>query len=387
MKVAVVLNHSIDASTEPYRIPRGESEFLTELQRYASRLTVAGPLETSKHYDGPLAAGIVICALSRARNNRRLGLLRKVAAYFCGSFRLAKCVLSHDFTYIFLPGYSGFICGILCLIFRKRYGVYVRGDWHYFNDALQTIHRLIVRHASIALVTGPGLCNCVRELTNTAELVVPMTAFPILTGDLKKDYAIDGAARVLFVGALEVVKGVSDALKAMAILKDAHPALTLILAGSASEERWTQVLREIEELDIGDSVVVPGQVGCADALRKLYEQADVFILPTHGHFEGFPRVIYEAMSFGIPVVAPPLRGGAGFLVADRNFLPARAKDPEDLARAIRTLVADPAKRESIGRSGHESVRQAFSGSEDLTHAKQLAAHLPHVSGGLGRGLS
>lgn len=145
-----------------------------------------------------------------------------------------------------------------------------------------------------------------------------------------------GPPRILFVGGQFERKGGLDLLQAM------------------------RRLGEAAELDVVTSrpVTVPpglpvrvhlGLSPHSPALLDLYQQADLFALPSHG--DCLPQAVAEAMASGLPVVAtsvgaiPELvrEGETGYLV--------RRGDVTQLAAALAALVANPDRRAAMGRAG------------------------------------
>ena len=77
------------------------------------------------------------------------------------------------------------------------------------------------------------------------------------------------------------------------------------------------------------------------------------------HLEGMPLTVLEAMASGLPVVATPV-GGTPELVRDGEtgyLVP--VDDPEALAGAISSVLADPAKARDMGRRGRTTVEDGF----------------------------
>ena len=50
----------------------------------------------------------------------------------------------------------------------------------------------------------------------------------------------------------------------------------------------------------------------SDLLSDLYRNSSIFVLPTY-FAEGFPTVLAEAMSFGLPITTTPIRGALDHL--------------------------------------------------------------------------
>jgi glycosyltransferase involved in cell wall biosynthesis len=88
-------------------------------------------------------------------------------------------------------------------------------------------------------------------------------------------------------------------------------------------------------------------------LATAYASADIFVFPSTT--DTFGNVILEAQACGLPVVVSD-SGGPKELVEDNaNGLITKSHDVDDLARAIRALVMDPALRDRMGKSARNSV--------------------------------
>jgi glycosyltransferase involved in cell wall biosynthesis len=123
---------------------------------------------------------------------------------------------------------------------------------------------------------------------------------------------------VLFVGRLQAVKGVRDALIAFAKVRQTLPQAQLVLlGGNHPTEPQTALDMLIKQLGIGEAVQQLGNLP-QEALSAWYAQAHVLIMPSY--YESFGLVALEAMAHGVPVVGyasgalPELIGQAGVLV-------------------------------------------------------------------------
>ena len=93
------------------------------------------------------------------------------------------------------------------------------------------------------------------------------------------------------------------------------------------------------------------------ALMQLYEQADIFCLPTLA--DGSSIASLEAMASGLPVLAGAV-GGIPELIEDgkTGFL-LRRGDAQDLAVKLEALIADPSLRHQIGAAARQSCESYF----------------------------
>lgn len=157
---------------------------------------------------------------------------------------------------------------------------------------------------------------------------------------------------LLFVGRLIREKGVFDLLDAAAMLP-AEPCFRVRIAGGGVCE--PAIRERIEELGLQERVELVGYVR-GRALSDLYRSADAFVLPTY-FGEGFPTVIAEAMSYGLPVVTTPIRGAADLLKEDENVLFVPPRRPRKLADVLASLLSDPDLRAAMGQRNRMKVME------------------------------
>src|SRR5262249_56987609 len=78
-----------------------------------------------------------------------------------------------------------------------------------------------------------------------------------------------------------------------------------------------------------------------------------------GDRDGIPNTLAEAMACGLPVVSTRLPG-IEEIVRDRETgLLVPPQDPEALAVALASLLADPERRRELGRSARACVSETF----------------------------
>lgn len=149
-------------------------------------------------------------------------------------------------------------------------------------------------------------------------------------------------------------KGHEDLVKAAARVAGELPELTYALIGrdAGSLEATRALARGLGVLPrfrfIGARFDVP------DFLRA----ADLFVHPSHQ--EGFSNAILEAMAAGLPVVACDVGGNPEAVVDGVTGRLVPPRDPTALATAMEEILADPAKRRSMGEAGRRRATEQFS---------------------------
>lgn len=94
---------------------------------------------------------------------------------------------------------------------------------------------------------------------------------------LKKDW--ERKKRILFLSRIHVKKGIEFLLEATALLKDKLDGYVIEIAGEGDKEYIAQLKQKAKELQIESFVQFCGGV-YGDQKWKLFQEADVFVLPT-----------------------------------------------------------------------------------------------------------
>jgi glycosyltransferase involved in cell wall biosynthesis len=116
--------------------------------------------------------------------------------------------------------------------------------------------------------------------------------------------------RILYVGRLEMVKGVDVLINAAAHLKAKNICFSLDLIGGSSRVSGLMLEKSIQENNLTDLVRVVGSVN-RNVLAAHYLEAHVVVVPSRD--DPLPTVVLEAMACGRPVVGTDT-GGLRFLI-------------------------------------------------------------------------
>ena len=105
------------------------------------------------------------------------------------------------------------------------------------------------------------------------------------------------ARQVLFLSRVHPKKGLVNLVRAWGALRP--EGWRLIVAGPNEAGHWQEVEREIRRLGLGGQITYVGPAEGQDK-ADLYEQSDLFVLPTFS--ENFGIVVAEALAYGLPVI-------------------------------------------------------------------------------------
>ncbi len=161
-----------------------------------------------------------------------------------------------------------------------------------------------------------------------------------------------GKLRLLHVGRGVRTKGLRDAVRALAHLKDL-PGVTLTSAGAGEEIALCKA--EAERLGVADRVTFLGQQPRA-SIEDLYRSHDVFLFPSFREPAG--DVLYEAMRNAMPIITAA-RGGPDYIVDDSCGFRIPVTTPDQFAKDIAATVclcaAAPQRLAQLGQNARAKV--------------------------------
>jgi glycosyltransferase involved in cell wall biosynthesis len=250
----------------------------------------------------------------------------------------------------------------------------IHGDWRsptrlYGSPARRLLSPLADRAALSALRRA----DAVRTISDyTTELVrshgvEPAAVFPAfmdLEPFLGPPEPQPTRPRALFVGVLELYKGIDDLAAAWRLAAPRLPGVTLHLVGKGTR-------REVVEALLRDT---PAQTEWTESLptegvARALDAATTLVLPSRS--EGMGRVLVEAFCRGRPAVASRV-GGIVDLVRDgENGLLVPPQQPEALAEALVRVLGDPALAGRLGAGAKASAGPWVATPEEYT--QRLAA--------------
>ncbi|MEK7385116.1 MAG: glycosyltransferase family 4 protein, partial [candidate division NC10 bacterium] len=248
------------------------------------------------------------------------------------------------------PRFVVMLKGIIADELRNERGVVralltVQARWERRNT--ERADRVIVASCYSAAVAGE-----VYGIPPEKLAVVPE---PIDLAGWRRQFAAaerraDGRPTVLSVARMYPRKRLEDLLRAAAILRARIPGVRLRIVGGGPEAVRLRDLHR--ELGLGDTVQFLGEVSRA-GLAVEYVSAHCFCLPTVQ--EGFGLVFAEAMAAGLPVVACRAAAVPELVEDRRTGLLVNPRSPDELARALETLLMNEGLRKEFGAAGAQRV--------------------------------
>jgi len=173
----------------------------------------------------------------------------------------------------------------------------------------------------------------------------------------------DGKVRLLYIGRTAHEKGLGHLLAAVeALYKEDGLDVHLRVCGDG--HALIDLKAESARRGLAGRVEFMGFVPKGVALDGILAESDVFVLPSLS--EGVPKVLIEAMSYGLPIIATDVGGVPDIIKHGENGFLIKPGTAAEIATAVKMIARDGALREKLVDGGlrfareHTSSKQAGS---------------------------
>jgi len=168
----------------------------------------------------------------------------------------------------------------------------------------------------------------------------------------------DDVVTVVFAGRLLRSKGLVELVDAARILATDSPDVQVQILGAPDTGNPDSLDEDVIAAWKSEGVVeVRGHV---DDMAAEWATADIAVLPSER--EGLSRFLLEAAAAGVPAIATDVAGNRDVVDHGETGLLVPDRDPENLARAIRLLAADPERRAAMGFNARAKAVARYSAS-------------------------
>ncbi len=299
--------------------------------------------------------GMAVCGLYRKKN--------KIFNYFLLYLKAIPAILKSDFIYIFYPNAFMYIAFISKLL-GKRYGLYVRGE----QGLSDRVSYLIYKNAYLICTVSDYFSQFINDAIgkNIANTIRPMITFGKKDIISDREYRLKETYNILFIGRLDREKGLEELLLAIKILAEKKRKISLTIVGDGD---FMNSGKEIaNKLRIDDLVKFTGAVYDSNEIRKYYISSDIYILPSY--HEGFPRTLYEAMIFGVPIITTFVGGISSLMKDNFNCKEIKPRSVNSIVEVLIWAMDNYPKMGELAKKGAKTVTEVFN-SRPFTHAQYL----------------
>lgn len=214
----------------------------------------------------------------------------------------------------------------------------------------------MLKYFSALRVVGKGIA---REITNrklhTNVHVIPV-AMALLSSN-SSDITLlhqHKDKKVLFVGRLVEQKNLFTWIEIAKLIMHSVPDAKFEIVGDGKLRALLESFAS--EIGIRDKITFVGYVPY-EQLARIYQSAVVFLITSF--YEGFGRVVAEALAHQIPVVAPKITGIEDIVENSHSGFLLPANDVNGMANCVIRLLNDLSLAHDMGRHGEEFVKNHF----------------------------
>jgi glycosyltransferase involved in cell wall biosynthesis len=214
------------------------------------------------------------------------------------------------------------------------------------DDAREFEQLGVVRRSRLAIIPGSGV---------RTEFFAPAMADGTARARGRAELGISGTGIVVaMVSRILRSKGVLDFAAAARDVARAQPSIHFLLVGPA-DDGSIDALSADELRALRESVT---WVGARKDIKEILASADIFVFPSF-YREGVPRVLLEAASMALPLVAADCPGSRDVVDDGVNGFLVPPKDPPAIAQAVLRLSRRPELRANFGERSRERAVSRF----------------------------
>lgn len=179
-----------------------------------------------------------------------------------------------------------------------------------------------------------------KEYWNTDNIqVIPN----FITGMPPCQYNPD-TSRAIAVGRLSFQKGYSRMIRAWETVHRECPGWKLDIYGGGEEEEELKAL--IDRLNLNETITINPPTAY---IGEEYGNSSLFLLSSR--YEGFPMVLLEAMSYGLPIISFDCKCGPKDLITDgKDGILVKEGDVQAFAASIVSLIKDRERRKVLSEN-------------------------------------
>lgn len=288
----------------------------------------------------------------------------RLVTYLISLF-LNLIIVSKKFQINILHAHSTIPNGFIAAIVSKIMGIPLFITAHgmdIYNYENYTLFRKIIQFSLNSSVNAIAVSEDLRDRmrilgVNKDKIIILRNAvdknkfFPKKNNTFRKILNIESSdVVILFVGYLDIFKGIFETLDAFIDISKLYNNVKLIMISSGPKEY--ELKKIISDSNLEDRVIFAGEISPLD-IPKYYQVSDIFVLPSH--IKGVPVVVIEAMACGLPVIVSNTEiinnGVNGFLISHNN------KDL--LVKKLQILINNPHLRKKFSEESIKTIDEEF----------------------------
>lgn len=367
LRVVVIDDAPVWTDGHRYAMPVAMNRFYEQLARELGPVVVCGPTKRTASAElgrGYVSDNTLVGYVERPYYDSPVALLATRPWAILLSVRpLWRAIGRADVVYIQVPSIVAPLAYLLAALRRRRTVVEVKGSWdasvdERFGRLARPIGRAVVRllravddRAARGKLTLVHTTEDQERLTRKGGRVHLVAVSSVSEQQIvRRDDTPQGSPlRVLYVGRVSPAKGLGYALQALHELDDPRLLLSIVGDGPA----LSRLREDVASLGLEAQVSFEGTLSYGEELMDAYRRSDLFLLPSVT--EGIPKVLFEAMAAGLPIIATSVGGIPQVITDGANGLLIEPRRPDQIREAIVRLATDGRLRRKLIANGYETV--------------------------------
>lgn len=373
LRLAVILKEPFWYDGKSYTTRQPFAAFVTSFARYVKELILFVPLKVSKHEKGDFEiffdSNVKIISCPFYNNTREL--YKRSYKIIPGYIKkILNNINKWDICWVVDTNIISFASCLIAKWKAKKTFLYIRANsWsNNINQSvtkfgklegyvLAILEEIFVRsmvRGTLTFTVGDELFTKYKTKNNSVYCFHANLLSEKLISRRKKIKNCNDKWKLLVVGRLVRQKGLEYLVEAVDELVNKHGFnLKCYIVGTGCEENKLKNLTIQKNLH--ERFKFLGHIPWGEELFDIYRGNDLFILPSLT--EGFPKTIFEAMAFGLPVIATDVGGISGIIKHKFNGMLIAPKSSDALVDTIQEICCHENMYETIKENGYNTVKE------------------------------
>lgn len=217
--------------------------------------------------------------------------------------------------------------------------------------SFEKLENFVARRLNAVIGATPFIA---RRFQRINPRTIDVNNYPILAEFKSATEGRPFSRTICYIGAITRVRGISELIESLAVLRD----VTLIMCGPFESKAYEEELMSLAGWKYVD---YRGVVGRDEVDRIMAGSAlgAVTFLPTPNHVDAQPNKMFEYMAAGLPLLASNFPLWQRIVAENRCGVCVDPASPVDIARGINGLLGDEAGWRAMGQAGREAVAKRF----------------------------
>ena len=212
---------------------------------------------------------------------------------------------------------------------------------YYENRTLKSLDGIVT--------ATPYIRDRLKKINNNC---IDINNFPLLKEIDISEEVTEKENKVCFIGGISEIRGITELVKALEFLNT-----SLDLAG----EIPIDYKNKLQKIKGWEKVNELGFISREKAMqvKKSSLAGIVTFLPVPNHINAQPNKIFEYMASGIPVIGSHFKLWKDIIESNNCGICVNPGKPEEVANAIKIILQNPDKAESMGNNGIKLVQEKY----------------------------